>query len=363
MGPPEKRRSDPDAPDVLRIAGARIALGETTDVRLKISETYTGAPVPLPLRVIRARRPGPTVFVSGALHGDEINGVGAIRDLMHDPPRLLRGTLVLIPIMNVFGFESHNRYLPDRRDLNRCFPGRKEGSLGLRLAYKLFTQVFRRCDYGIDLHTAAIRRTNYPHVRANMSDKVTADLARAFGCELILAGKGPTGSLREATRAAGCRVVVYEAGEAFKFEPAPVRIGVRGIRNCLHHLGLSRGELDTPAYQTIARKSTWVRAVTGGLLRFHVAPGSVVDAETQIASIDNLHKNELHVMRAPVGGIVLGMTTLPAVKPGEPICHLALPRDSLDDIRRQIRAEPRTLHRRAQRDLATNVAVVDPPEE
>jgi predicted deacylase len=340
-----------------RIGESRVRPGSWADVMLKISETYTGAPVSLPAKVFHAAEPGPAVFLIAAVHGDEINGVGVIREIFFEPPELLRGTLVCVPVANIFGFEGHTRYLPDRRDLNRSFPGSSTGSLALRLAHILFHEVVSRCQYGIDLHTATIRRTNFPHVRADLANEEVRRIAFAFGCEVILNGEGPRGSLRSEAVNAGCHLITMEAGEAFKFEPGPIRLGVRGVRNVLRELGMLDGEIVRPAYQTQVDETTWVRSPAGGILRFHVKPGDVVNKGALLATCDRLYSSDATGITAPAGGVIIGMTTLPAVKPGEPVCHLAVPTRPLDEIRAEIAAAPKSLHRKLQRDLATNVVV------
>ena len=170
--------------------GESIAPGESRDVTLAVSESYSGMNVEIPLRIQRAVEPGPVVFVTAALHGDEINGTGAVRMLAQDETfQLNRGSVILVPVLNLLAFDRHSRYLPDRRDLNRCFPGSTTGTLAGRMARKLFDEIVMRSDFGIDLHTAAVRRTNYPNVRGDMSHPETRRLAEAFGGEIIINGK------------------------------------------------------------------------------------------------------------------------------------------------------------------------------
>ena len=332
--------------------------GETKDLVLPVSETYTGIAVGVAVRVIRAPRPGPAVFLTGAVHGDELNGTGAIREVMlRRAGWLERGTLVCVPVVNVFGFESHSRYLPDRRDLNRCFPGSPDGSLADRLASVVFREVVSRCDYGIELHTAPARRTNFPNVRGDLKNPEVARLARAFGCEVVLHSKGVEGSLRRVATRRGRPTVLLEAGESLKFQPAMIEVAVRGIDNVLRALGMRGGKVVRPAWQTLAARSRWVRSPRGGILRFHVAPGDLVERGEPIASCDDLFGRESVEIPAPVDGVLIGMTTLPAVKPGEPVGHVAVPDRPLAAIRREVRAAPRALHRRARAQLAAGVAV------
>jgi predicted deacylase len=339
------------------IGGQIIRPNRITDLRLKVSESYTGDDVTIPLRVIRAKTAGPCVFVTAAVHGNEINGTGIIHEMMADESLALRrGTLILIPIVNAFGFEAQTRYMPDRRDLNRSFPGRKSGSLSSRVAHTIFQEIVRRCDYGIDLHSAASQRMNLPNIRADFSDRGAAKLAKAFGCELMVNGKGPEGSLRREACAAGCATIILEAGEPSKIEPTVLRIGCQGIRNVLIALEMLKGEQRPPTYQAQINRTTWVRAQVGGILRFHVTPGETVVKGQPLATNASVFGVEQNVLRSPVDGIVLSMATLPTVKPGEPVCHLAIPRISIDKIRiAQQQVSSRSLHEQVRRDLASNI--------
>lgn len=353
------RRSEPP-PDPSSWFGETVGPGEHRRLALTVGESYSSADIKIPLFVWRGLAPGPNVAVTAAVHGDEINGTGVIRSLIMDRPfELLAGTLVLVPVVNVLGFERHSRYLPDRRDLNRCFPGTLEGSLASRLARAFFDQVIRRCDYGIDLHTAALRRTNVPNVRADMSDPEVARFARAFGAELIVSGPGPKGSLRKSACKAGKPTFILEAGEPWKVEPSVVEYAVRGIRSCLAWLGMLDEPPHEPAYRVETDATKWVRARHGGFLRFHVAPGEMVTAEQPIATNTSLTGRHLGTIVSPRDGIVLGMTTLPAVAPGDPVAHIAFPKDgALRRIERAVEGLPdASLHERLRDDLASSLWV------
>lgn len=341
----------------LVIGGQEILLGETRQIMLKVSERYTGAPVRVPVHVIRSRQCGPHVFVTAAVHGDELNGTGIVRQLMFEPPELMAGTLVLLPMVNVFGVEQHSRYLPDRRDLNRAFPGSASGSLTSRVANTLFRNIVRQCDYGIDLHSAPTGRTNFPHVRADLSVPGVKELAMAFGCELVINHRGQGRTLRAAATRAGCPVLLLEAGEALKIEPAAVRLGVRGVRNVLAYLGMCAGDLVIPGYQSTVSKTEWLRSSSGGLLRFHVSPGEVVDKGTPVATVDNLFEATSVLLRAPRSGVLIGMRTLPAVRTGDPVCHIAVPTRSPGSVRTEVESARGTLHRRIQAEQADDILI------
>lgn len=355
-----------DVRDIADWGSSRVEPGARAEVRITVSQGYAGSDINIPVYVWRASQPGPTVAITAAVHGDEINGTGAIRQLIVDEPfELIAGTLVLVPVVNILGFERHTRYMPDRRDLNRSFPGTSTGSLTSRFARAVYDQVLKRCDYGVDLHTAAVRRTNFPNVRADLSDTRTADFARAFGSELIISSQGPAGSLRRTACKAGIPTFILEAGEVWKVEPGVVEYAVRGIRNCLIYLDMIEGKRIRPAYRVEAKKTRWVRAINGGLLSFHISPGDIVRKGESVATNTSLMGVEQNTIDAPIDGVVLGMTTLPSVAPGDPVCHIArVDAKTLDKIER-VRQDmsEQSLHHRLQDDLASSVTVQDPDDE
>ncbi len=344
--------------------GCDVEPGTAANTDFQITESYSSRTISIAARVIRGAEPGPTGFVTGALHGDELNGTGAIRSLIADTSwNLRRGTLVMIPVLNVLGFERHSRYLPDRRDLNRCFPGNPEGSMASRMAHVIFHALVKRCDFGIDLHTAAVRRTNYPNVRTDYSNAKCMRMAEAFGASVILDGRGPRGSFRREATFSGCPTIVVEGGEVWKVEPSVVECMTRGVQNVLKELEMMDGEPDVPTKPARIKHTKWVRAERGGFLDMHVAPGSTVVAGQPLASNSNLLHEDQNRLIAPFDGIVIGMTTLPAVQPGEPVIHLG----QLSSPRSVQRVERRALaddvHRTAQEHLSTSVQVVDPEEQ
>ncbi|MEN0019313.1 MAG: succinylglutamate desuccinylase/aspartoacylase family protein [Planctomycetota bacterium] len=340
--------------------GTRIEPGQTAPAAVPISQAFDGSEVRLPIRVTCSEAPGPTVAVTAAVHGDELNGTGAIRRIMRDTPfELNAGTLVLVPVVNLQGFERHTRYLPDRRDLNRCFPGSAEGSYAARLAHAFFERVIKRCDWCIDLHTAAVRRTNFPNVRADMSRPELAAFARAFGAEFVVSGRGPVGSLRRAACEAGVPTIILEAGEVWKVEPGVVDYAVRGITNCLRYLGMVSGKPAEPEFRLETDATKWIRAERGGFLEFHVAPGDILAEGDAIATNADLTGVVSNVIRAPRAGVVIGMTTIPSVAPGDPVCHLAFSKSGvLNRMERTVDAlEDDALYSRLRDELATSLRV------
>lgn len=336
--------------------------GQRRDVKLAVSESYSGMTLRIPIHVRRAVEDGPTVFVTAALHGDELNGTGAIRYLIQDDTfEIRRGALVLVPVLNLLAFDRHTRYLPDRRDLNRCFPGSATGSLASRMARTLFDEIISRCDYGIDLHTAALRRTNYPNVRADLTNPKVRELAEAFGSDVILNGRGPRGAFRREACAAGCPSIIMEGGEVCKVEPTIVETAIRGITNVLCHLKMVEGKPETPEYQIVIERAKWLRAEKGGFLQFHVSPGDMVEKSQPLATNTTLLGREHSLVTAPFDGVVIGMSTLPAVSPGEPVCHLGeLPDGVKPKVLHRQRVAEHGLGERVVEELASNVMVVEP---
>ncbi len=348
--------------DVSQWGDTAIGLGERKNVFLEVSSSYSGLPVRIPVHVRRGEREGPVVFISAAVHGDEINGTGAIRQLILDSSlNLLSGSLILIPVVNVLGFEQHSRYLPDRRDLNRSFPGSSKGSLAARMARLFQDEIIERADYGIDLHTGAVRRTNFPNVRANLNIPGMRRLTTAFGCEVTVNEIGPVGCLRRAACDAGCPTFILEAGEVWKVESLVIEYAVRGIRNMLMKLGMIAGTPQEPAYRATIKDTTWIRADSAGFLHFHVAPGDFVSRGTPIATINSLVGSEGEAIFSDVTGIVLGMTTLPVTAPGEPVCHVGLVPRGRKQMEETLNNLPKdSLDQRIRKNLATSFMVVPP---
>lgn len=352
----------------LVIGDTTVGRGERRDVDVLVSESAAGRPVDLPIHVWRGAEPGPVVAVTGTVHGDEINGMGAVRRLILEPDfEVLAGTLILAPVVNLLGFERASRYMPDRRDLNRAFPGTSGGSLTSRYAHAVFHGLISKADYLIDLHSAAQKRTNFPNVRARLSDPETARLAHLFGSELIVNGKGPEGSLRRAAIEAGIAAIILEAGEPWKVEPTVSEYACRGVASALAGLGMTGGKPHTPLFQARSSDTTWIRAPHGGVLRFHVGPGDDVEEGQPVATVTTILGRDIGSIEAPHDGFILGMSTLPTVVPGDPVAHLALIEGGIEPIRKARhkaeRREGETLDERLRDDLATNMVLVDPEAE
>lgn len=308
------------------IGDVTVAPGSRAIVDLPVATLYTHAQLKMPVQVVNGRHAGPTLFISAAVHGDEINGVEIIRRLLARK-RLgrLRGTLLAVPVVNVHGFLDHSRYLPDRRDLNRSFPGRSRGSVAARLAHRFLHEIVLRSDCGIDLHTGTLHRSNLPQVRACLDDPTTARLARAFGAPVILNAPMRDGSLRASASKNDIPMLVYEAGEALRFDEVCIRAGLRGILHVMHALDmLPQGSADARRIEPIiAQTSRWVRAPFSGIVRGSIRLGQRVTKGQHMAIIsDPLGDREEQVF-ASHSGIVIGRSNLPLAQEGDALFNVA----------------------------------------
>lgn len=301
--------------------------GRRHQCELPISKLVTGTQVSLPVMVVHGSHDGPTVWLNAAIHGDEINGVEIIRRVLErlDAHRL-HGTVLAVPIVNVHGFVSGDRYLPDRRDLNRSFPGSSRGSLASRIAHLLMTEVVARCSVGIDLHTGSGHRTNLPQIRADLDDPSTSRLAAVFGAPIMIHSASRDGSLRQAATDAGATVLLYEAGEAWRFDETAIAAGVDGIMRVLAELELvdPDGFDDTSiAESAVSRSSSWVRARRSGIAQIDVMLGDRVDKGQTIGRLYDSFGNRLGRITAPIDGVVIGLSLDPLFNRGDAIAHVA----------------------------------------
>lgn len=310
--------------EAIKIYGTRVKPGTRINVDVPVADLYTSTSLSMPVQVICGRKPGPVLFVSAAIHGDELNGVEIIRRLLkHTALRSLRGTLIAVPIVNVHGFLNQSRYLPDRRDLNRSFPGSKKGSIAARLANLFIDEIVSKADYGIDLHTGAINRSNLPQIRANLDHPETLELAETFGVPVIINSDIRDGSLRACALDRGMPVLIYEAGEALRFDEVSIRAGMRGILNIMRQIGmLPKRKSSKRVNPVIARSTRWVRAPSSGIVTGKIKLGSRVRKDQSLALMSSpLGDEEEHVV-APFDGIVIGRTNLPLAHEGDALFHL-----------------------------------------
>jgi len=320
-----------DRREAFEIAGRRIPPRRRATVALPMTALADLTPVTLSLHVVHGGRPGPVMFVSAAVHGDETIGVDIVRRLLRAPQlNNIAGTLLAVPIVNTFGFLNQSRYLPDRRDLNRSFPGSAGGSLASRLAYLFRTEIMARCSHGIDLHSAAIHRTNLPQIRVSPGRPAALSLAHAFGAPVILASKTRDGSLREMAGQMGVETLLYEAGEGLRIDEGAARLGVAGILRVMAALGMiPTGSLPRGRPQSLqCGRTEWLRAPAAGLVAMEAGIGDKVQAGQVLGTIsDPFGETEVEIV-APRDGIIVGALTLPVANEGDAVFHVAeLPKD------------------------------------
>lgn len=282
----------------------------------------------MPVHVIRGFESGPTVFLSAAVHGDEVNGVEIIKDVMNVLSKVdIKGTVIAVPIVNVFGFNNQSRYLPDRRDLNRSFPGSPKGSLASRMAHLFLKEIVSKCTHGIDFHTGALHRSIFPQIRVNTKNVKALEFARSFGAPMILDSSTRDGSLRETGRKNGVVTMVYEAGQALRFEDEYIKIGKNGCLNALYNLGIypnrpPKIELSLAQKPILIKDSFWIRSPMGGTLRLKVKLGKLVKVGDKIGEISGPFGQKIETILAPQEGYVIGLNHLPLVTVGTAIAHI-----------------------------------------
>ncbi len=309
----------------IKVGDVEVRPGERASISLPMADLYTGASLPMPVHVVCGRRPGPVLFVSAAIHGDELNGVEIIRRLLQRRKlESIRGTLLAVPVVNVHGFLELSRYLPDRRDLNRSFPGSAKGSIASRMAHIFVSEVVDKADFGIDLHTGAINRANLAQVRANIDDEATFAMARAFGAPVILHSTMREGSLRSYAAGRGFPLLVYEAGEALRFDELSIRAGLQGVLKVMRHIGMLPPAKSADENRPVVAESTsWMRAPMSGIVSKKVALGTRVVKGQRLAVVGDPLGGEEETIRAAIDGIVIGRSNLPLAHEGDALFNIA----------------------------------------
>lgn len=310
----------------LVINGQRIAPGSHITIDLPLPKLNSHTTLSMPVHVIHGRKDGPRLFVSAAVHGDEVNGVEIIRQVLeHKTVAKLHGTLLAVPVVNVYGLIHHSRYLPDRRDLNRSFPGSDRGSLAARVAHIFMQEIVARATHGIDLHTGAVHRSNLPQIRANLDDPETEKLAQSFGVPVLLNSSLRDGSLRQSAADLGIPMLLYEAGEALRYDDISIRAGTQGVLHVMRELGMLRKSTRRRkgVEPFVADSSTWVRAPESGMLRHAVELGARVKKGELLGHVSDPYSGQSEGIVCPASGVVIGCVNLPIVHEGEALFHIA----------------------------------------
>lgn len=308
------------------IAGTDIYPDSTTTLEIPVANLATGTDISIPVHIVAGKKPGPVVFISAAIHGDELNGIEIIRRLItHKRLTIKQGVVIYVPMVNIYGVVSQSRYMPDRRDLNRFFPGSPKGSLAGRVAYTFLNEIVSLCDYGIDLHTGAIHRSNFPQIRADLDDEETRRLAESFGVPILLNSVLRDGSLRQAAVENGTKILLYEAGEALRFDELSIAAGVNGVINVLKALNMTRIRAKKIKVEPFtAYKSYWCRAEESGILNWAHQLGDRVEAGEVLATLNSPLGHKLSTIVASKPGIIIGQTNIPLVQEGEAVFHIAI---------------------------------------
>jgi uncharacterized protein len=310
----------------LVLLGSQVDPGTSTRLSWTPDQSFEGIAVPTAVLVVNGAEPGPTLCLTAALHGDELNGIEIVRRVMYDlDASKLEGAVIGVPIVNLQGFRRGSRYLPDRRDLNRFFPGTQEGSSASRIAYSFFHEVIRFCDALVDIHTGSLARTNLPQLRADMRVPEVADLTEGFGATSVLHSVGEIGTLRRAAVEAGIPAVTFETGEPSRLQETKIAHGTKGVQSLLNKMGMYKrvsiwGEPEPVYYQ-----STWVRADRGGLLFGEVDLGQRVHRGELLGTVTDPITNLRSELRAPEDGRVLGMALNQVVMPGFAAFRIGIP--------------------------------------
>ncbi|UPL49703.1 succinylglutamate desuccinylase/aspartoacylase family protein [Hymenobacter sublimis] len=312
------------APADLYLNGLTIAPGEQVLTRLVISRLPSGTVIDIPVHVFRATEPGPTVLLMAGLHGDEVNGIETIRRLIRR--RMLqpqRGTILAIPILNIYGFLNFSREVPDGKDVNRSFPGNPRGSLASRVAHRFMREIMPLIDYGIDFHTGGAARANIPQIRCLLhQDAETDALAEAFGAPFTLhAGLRP-GSLRETAMQEGRRIIVYETGESLRLDEEGIDLGIAGTLRVLHHLGMVPSVPPPARPSVVCMRSTWLRAKYAGLFRSLVHLGQYIEKGEVFGSVADPYGENSVRLESPVAGYIIGVNHMPVVNQGDALVHV-----------------------------------------
>lgn len=326
MGETGNRVNDAAASELI-INGTPVPPGSRATLELPLPHLYTHTEMTMVVHVIRGRQDGPNLFVSAAMHGDEILGIEIVRRLVrHSSMSRIRGTLMAVPIVNPYGVLDQSRYLPDRRDLNRSFPGSNTGSLAARLAHQFMSEIVSNSTHGIDLHTGAHHRFNLPQIRADLKDSENLRLARAFDVPVLLDSNIRDGSLRAVVSELGLPMLVYEAGEALRYDEMSVRVGVRGVLGVMRELDMlpaaRRPRKRREPY--ISKNSRWIRAPKSGVLLNVKDLGSDVSEGESLALVADPYGESQEPIIAEFAGIVIGRTHLPLVHEGDAVLHVAM---------------------------------------
>lgn len=313
-------------PKTLKINKTNIALGESTIVNMNISRLPSRTKIDIPLYVFRGEQDGPVVLLIGGLHGDELNGIEIIRRLIFNKHiKTIKGSIIAIPILNMYGFLNLSRNTPDGKDLNRSFPGSKNGSLASRIAYQVTRDILPVIDMGIDFHTGGASRSNIPQIRCDFDLPINLELAKEFAPEVIVNSELVDKSLRKVAQKMGKPILVYEGGESLRFDDKSIEYGVLGTRRLLKYLGMTEDNEEFPEQTPIVLEhNSWIRAKAAGLFKPTIKNGDKVKKGKVLGVITDPYGDFEVAHKAPHDCIVFGVNNMPVVHQGEAIFHIGI---------------------------------------
>lgn len=311
-------------PKAIEINDEIIHLGEDKQVNIGIARLPTYTSIDLSIRIIRAKKDGPVVLLTGGLHGDEINGIEIVRRLITgNQLNLTSGTIIAIPLMNVYGFIQNVRGVPDGKDINRSFPGTKNGSLAKLVAYTIVKEIIPKIDCGIDFHTGGASRANYPQIRCVLDNERNLELAEAFAPPVILHSGLIDKSFRKAAQRKGKPIIVYETGESMRFDENGIQTAIDGTYRLLNHMGMREGKPDVLYKPALFKKSSWIRSKVAGIFNPKVRLGDSVKPRQVVGKITDPYGNESFRVINRQEGRVIGLNNSPVVHKGDAILHIA----------------------------------------
>lgn len=311
--------------DIIEINKVQVAPGENKSLKINVGNLASGTKIHIPVHVYRSKNPGPTLLVLGGVHGDEINGVEIVRRCIASQifTKLKKGNVIAIPLLNVYGFINFSREIPQGKDVNRSFPGTRTGSLASRVAYVLSKKILPLVDYGVDFHTGGDNRYNFPQIRFSKGHTEAAELAKAFGAPVTLSRGVIAKSLRKISKDMNIAMLVYEGGEASRFDGFSIDNGVAGLKRLMHHLGMRSSKLKALPSRTF-EKTRWIRADHAGIFIWDKSSGNVVEQGDLLGRIHDPSGTLTHEIISKKSGFLIGHNNTPVVRQGDPLFHIAL---------------------------------------
>ncbi len=310
----------------ITINGAIVAPGQNKQLRIEIASLPTGTIIDIPVHVFNAKKPGPTILLQAGLHGDEINGVETLRRMLEQKDfDVQKGTVIVVPILNIFGFIHFSRDVPDGKDVNRSFPGSKNGSLASRIAYHYTKEILPQIDFGIDLHTGGGQRHNYPQVRYTEGDKMSEEMAKLFNAPLYFSSRLINGSFRKAAFKMGKPIVVYEAGESMRFDEFSIETAILGIKNILSHYDMvSSTEKPLQIASVHLQKTKWIRAPRAGMFIPEVKNGTFIKKGQKLGCVTDTYAKKSKKINSPIDGHVFCVNHQAVVNQGDALFHIGI---------------------------------------